>query len=79
MMNTFGAGHVANKDSGIDEFAECVEIDAPINHGNSGGPVFNRLGRVIGQATFSKPKSAMGDTADRQNFAVSVEMLLGLI
>jgi predicted Zn finger-like uncharacterized protein len=70
--NTFGSGSVA-KVQDMEGFAECVEISAPVNHGNSGGPVFNKFGRVIGQATFSRKD------ADRQNYAVSVNMLRGLL
>lgn len=35
-------------DTPYDDF---IQTDAPINHGNSGGPLFNRNGRVVGMDT----------------------------
>jgi serine protease Do len=51
--NTVTAGIVSaldrnNEDSGFGSF---FQIDAPLNQGNSGGPVFNAAGEVVGVAT----------------------------
>lgn len=79
MINTFGAGRVANMASAGPEFAECIQIDAPINPGNSGGPVLNAMGRIVGLATFTRDKNEEGQSVDRQNFAVHVDMLRDLL
>ena len=29
-------------------YPDCIQVDAPVNPGNSGGPLFNELGQVVG-------------------------------
>ena len=57
-----------------DQFVDYIQIDAPINRGNSGGPTFDVYGRVIGinTAIFSPSGGSVGigfaipaDIADR--------------
>jgi serine protease Do len=49
----------------------ALGTDAPIEHGNSGGPVLDDQGRVVGLATFSDGSA----TATRQrSFAVPIEV-----
>jgi serine protease Do len=40
-----------NRDLGFSMFDSFLQTDAPINHGNSGGPIFDMKGRVIGVST----------------------------
>lgn len=52
------------------------EIDIDIAAGNSGGPLVNSKGEVVGIATFSSTLIATGDT---KNYAVCIDELLKLI
>ena len=57
--NPFGVGKTAtvgiissrDRDIGAGPFDDFLQIDAPINQGNSGGPAFNMRGEVIGVNT----------------------------
>ncbi len=48
--DTVTAGIVSAKDRviGVGRYDDFLQIDAPINRGNSGGPTFNTAGQVIG-------------------------------
>ncbi|HEX3653692.1 MAG TPA: DegQ family serine endoprotease [Rhizomicrobium sp.] len=50
LSNTVTAGIVSSigRDVGNGPYTNFIQIDAPINRGNSGGPTFDTRGRVIG-------------------------------
>jgi serine protease Do len=50
LENTVTAGIVSalGRDIGDGPYDKFIQIDAPINEGNSGGPLFNQKGEVIG-------------------------------
>jgi len=58
---TAGIVSAFNRDIG-EKFVEYIQIDAPINRGNSGGPTFDAYGRVIGvnTAIFSPSGGSVG-------------------
>ena len=53
LSNTVTAGIVSSlgRTIGSGEYTDYIQIDAPINRGNSGGPAFDIEGRVIGMNT----------------------------
>ena len=45
---TLGIMSAFNRDEGITPYDHYMQTDAAINHGNSGGPLFNTKGEVVG-------------------------------
>ena len=66
LAHTLTVGHVSarhtNKDGVMGEVrAETFQTDAAINQGNSGGPMFNRRGEVIGIVSHIRSRSGGSD------------------
>jgi serine protease Do len=59
---TTGIVSAAGRDIGAGPYDDFLQIDAPINRGNSGGPAFNLKGEVIGinTAIFSPSGGSVG-------------------
>jgi S1-C subfamily serine protease len=52
----------------------AIQMDAPITHGSSGGPVFDVNGKVIGIATFGAVDPNTGAELQGFNFAVPISV-----
>ena len=63
---TAGIVSAKGRDIGSGPFDSYIQIDAPVNHGNSGGPTFNMGGEVIGvnTAIFSPSGGSIGIAFD---------------
>ena len=80
MGNPFGLGGTATagivsargRNIGAGPYDDFIQIDAPINHGNSGGPLFNQDGKVIGvnSAIYSPSGGSVGI-----GFAIPADMV----
>ena len=59
---TAGIVSARGRDIGSGPYDDFIQVDAPINRGNSGGPLFNRAGEVIGinTAIFSPSGGSVG-------------------
>jgi S1-C subfamily serine protease len=55
--------------------SDVLQVSAPISPGNSGGPVYDELGNLIGIVT-SKVSRSMEPEAENLNFAISTDALL---
>jgi serine protease Do len=59
---TAGIVSARGRDIGSGPYDDYLQIDAPVNHGNSGGPTFNNEGQVVGvnTAIFSPSGGSVG-------------------
>lgn len=76
LEHSLSAGHVSGKSKrpqvggGIGE-AEFIQTDTSINHGNSGGPMFNKNGEVVGIVSYIMSQSGGFDGI---GFAASINV-----
>jgi serine protease Do len=73
---TAGIVSARGRDIGSGPYDDFLQIDAPVNHGNSGGPTFNANGEVVGvnTAIFSPSGGSVGI-----GFAVASDAARGVI
>jgi serine protease Do len=62
MSVTSGIVSALNRDIMASPYDDFIQTDAPINHGNSGGPLFNSKGEVVGidTALYSPTSGSVG-------------------
>ena len=72
-----------NSLSGISNVPRLFQVSIPIQPGNSGGPVFNEKGELIGIATSSidadKTKKVFGSSPKNVNFAIKSSYIKSLL
>lgn len=74
VISGFGRSIVARDASGADTLQNLFQTDAAINQGNSGGPLVNINGEVIGVNT-----AVAGGGAENIGFAIPIDDIKGLI
>lgn len=69
--NTVTAGVLSGHNRSLDSLDGLLQTDAPINHGNSGGPLINLDGEVIGiNVAVVRGSAGMGDPAEGLGFSI---------
>ena len=73
---TAGIVSARGRDIGSGPYDDFLQIDAPVNHGNSGGPTFNAEGEVVGvnTAIFSPSGGSVGI-----GFAIASEVVQNVV
>jgi serine protease Do len=73
---TAGIVSARGRDIGSGPYDDFLQIDAPVNHGNSGGPTFNTQGQVVGvnTAIFSPSGGSVGI-----GFAISSDVVKNVV
>jgi S1-C subfamily serine protease len=72
------SGIISAKNRSIDEGSQilgAIQTDAAINHGNSGGPLLNLQGEVVGVNTAIAPDNTTGGVAPGIGFAVGSDVV----
>lgn len=69
--------------AGLDDDSRFPQISAPVQPGNSGGPLFDRNGNVVGVVVAKlnalKIASATGDIPQNVNFAIKASVAIGFL
>ena len=83
LSSTLTVGYVSAKDRTVNtegSYQNMIQTDAAINSGNSGGPLFNMHGQVIGITTAKySGTSASGATIEGIGFAIPMDDVRDLI
>lgn len=70
-------GIISSK-SGIADDIRYFQISVPVQPGNSGGPLFNKDGNIIGITSAKLNSKAVGTSVENVNYAIKISYLLNL-
>lgn len=83
LTSTMTVGYVSAKDRDVttdDTTINMIQTDVAINSGNSGGPLFNMKGQVVGITTAKySGSSSSGATIEGIGFAIPIDDVAGMI
>lgn len=72
------ADGIISSKSGVADDVRYFQISVPLQPGNSGGPLFNKDGNIIGLASAKLNSAAVGAEIENVNYAIKASYLISL-
>lgn len=69
---------IISANSGLKDDVRFIQITTPIQPGNSGGPLFNKDGNVVGLTTSKLNEKAVGTSIENVNFSIKATYLINI-
>ncbi len=69
---------IISSNSGLKDDVRFIQITTPIQPGNSGGPLFNKDGNVVGLTTSKLNERAIGTSIENVNYAIKAVYLINI-
>jgi S1-C subfamily serine protease len=69
---------IISSNSGLKDDVRFIQITTPIQPGNSGGPLFNKDGNVVGLTTSKLNERAVGTSIENVNYAIKAAYLVNI-
>lgn len=70
---------IISANSGIDDDVRFLQVSVPLQAGNSGGPLFDKSGNIVGLTTAKLNSKAVGTSVENVNYAIKASYLLNVI
>lgn len=69
---------IVSSNTGLKDDVRFIQITTPIQPGNSGGPLFNKDGNVVGLTTSKLNEKAVGTSMENVNYAIKATYLINI-
>lgn len=69
---------IVSSNTGLKDDVRFIQITTPIQPGNSGGPLFNKDGNVVGLTTSKLNEKAVGTSIENVNYAIKATYLINI-
>ncbi len=70
---------IVSANTGIGDDIRFMQISVPLQPGNSGGPLFDKSGNIVGLATAKLNPEAVGVSIENVNYAIKASYLLNVL